>query len=91
VGAYVLAGELAGAGEDHRAALARYEARMRPYATRCQKGAARAGAFFAPPSRFSLAMRNLSLRVLTSRRFSRLFERIVTGASSDFSLPNYAV
>ena len=39
VGAYVLAGELASAGGDHRVGFARYEEAMRDYATGCQKSA----------------------------------------------------
>jgi len=39
VGAYVLAGELAAARGDHRAALARYENRIRGYAARWQRSA----------------------------------------------------
>ncbi|MET7472130.1 FAD-dependent monooxygenase [Micromonospora sp. NPDC005686] len=37
VGAYLLAGELAASGADHRAAFAAYESRMRPFAERNQK------------------------------------------------------
>ena len=48
VGAYVLAGELVQAQGDVCAALARYEALMRPYATKGQQGAKNVGPFFAP-------------------------------------------
>ncbi|HSY23088.1 MAG TPA: FAD-dependent monooxygenase [Polyangiaceae bacterium] len=86
VGAYVLAHELADA-RDHRAAFARYEARMRPYATRCQKGAMRMGGFFAPKTRFGLAARNFVYRALASRPMRGLLEKLVTAAATDFVLP----
>jgi 2-polyprenyl-6-methoxyphenol hydroxylase-like FAD-dependent oxidoreductase len=89
VGAYVLAHELA-AQSNPALAFARYEAAMRPYATRCQAGAARAGSFFAPRTRVGLAVRNVFYRVLTARSLSGLFERMVKEAASDFALPEYA-
>src|SRR4030095_5003374 len=52
VGAYVLAGEVTNAHSDIATALTRFEFVMRPYATRCQKGAGRVGPFFAPRTRF---------------------------------------
>lgn len=88
VGAYVLSGELA-RGDGYAAAFARYEAKMRPYATRCQKGAARAGSFFAPRSASGLWMRNTIYGVLASRPMRGLFERLVKDAATDFVLPEY--
>ncbi|MFE1175752.1 FAD-dependent monooxygenase [Streptomyces sp. NPDC058773] len=61
VGAYVLAGELALAGADHRTAFARYEQKLRPYATRCQEGGRGAGEFFAPATQEALDARNAAL------------------------------
>ncbi|MFF2925436.1 FAD-dependent oxidoreductase [Streptomyces celluloflavus] len=61
VGAYVLAGELATAGGDHRAAFARYERRLRPYVTRCQEGGRGVGEFLAPATREAMAARNAAL------------------------------
>lgn len=89
VGAYVLAGELAAAA-DLTSAFSRYEARIRPYATRCQKGATRVGSFYAPRTRFGLSVRNVFYAVLTSPRFKGWFERMVKEAASDFRLPDYA-
>jgi 2-polyprenyl-6-methoxyphenol hydroxylase-like FAD-dependent oxidoreductase len=88
VGAYVLANELSLAS-DPAAAFARYEARIRPYATRCQRGAARAGGFFAPRTRFGVALRDVMYGVLTSRALGGTFERMVRAAASDFALPRY--
>lgn len=89
IGAYVLAGELRASGGDHRSAFERYEARMRPYATRCQKGAERAGSFFAPRTALGLWMRNLFYRAFTSRLLIGQFEKMVKAAATDFELPEY--
>jgi 2-polyprenyl-6-methoxyphenol hydroxylase-like FAD-dependent oxidoreductase len=89
VGAYVLAGELAGA-RDPGEAFARYEERMRPYASRCQKGAGHAGAFFAPSTRPGLAMRNFFYGAMTKPVLSGFFEWLVKDAATDFTLPQYA-
>lgn len=90
VGAYVLAGELARGGAPE-AAFRRYEAVMRPYATRCQKGAMRAGSFFAPQSAAGLWLRNRVYGMLTAPRWIGLFERMVTDAATDFTLPEYCL
>ncbi|MGV9600123.1 FAD-dependent monooxygenase [Streptosporangium sandarakinum] len=63
VGAYVLAGELALAGGDHRAGFRGYEEKLRGYAKVAGKGDA--GAFLAPPTRGRIRMRNWMFR----RRF----------------------
>ncbi|KJK57693.1 FAD-dependent monooxygenase [Saccharothrix sp. ST-888] len=65
VAAYVLAGELARAGGDHRTAFTRYESLLRDYAQGCQKGGDRTGKFFAPGSAIGLRIRN----GLLNRRF----------------------
>jgi 2-polyprenyl-6-methoxyphenol hydroxylase-like FAD-dependent oxidoreductase len=67
VGAYVLAGELARAGGDVAAAFGAYEARMRSYAGRWQKGAS-PGRFLAPASRAGLWFRNAMFRRAAVRR-----------------------
>lgn len=64
VGAYVLAAELAAARDDHRAAFARYEERMRPMVDACQKFAEGVGAWYAPGSRAMIGFRNLNVRML---------------------------
>ncbi|MEV0404429.1 FAD-dependent monooxygenase [Actinoallomurus sp. NPDC050550] len=56
VGAYVLAGELAAAGGDHRVAFRRYEEEFRGYAKIARKG--NAGPFLAPPTQARITMRN---------------------------------
>lgn len=57
VGAYVLAGELARAGGDHRVAFAEYERTYRGYASSSQK--IDAGRLLAPRTRLGIVLRNL--------------------------------
>jgi 2-polyprenyl-6-methoxyphenol hydroxylase-like FAD-dependent oxidoreductase len=90
VGAWVLAGELA-RGDAPAAAFARFEVRMRRYALGCQKGATRAGSFFAPTSRVGLWLRDRAYALLTTPRMIGLFERMVKDAATDFVLPEYAI
>jgi 2-polyprenyl-6-methoxyphenol hydroxylase-like FAD-dependent oxidoreductase len=89
VGAYVLGHELART-TDPATAFARYEAALRPYANRCQKGAVRSGEFFAPRTRLGVAFRDRLYSALTSRPMAGTFERLIRSAASDFSLPDYA-
>ena len=64
VGAYVLAGELAAAGGDHRAAFGSYEARMRPYVARNLAFGVKMAGDMVPGGRLSLAVRNYGMRTL---------------------------
>lgn len=89
VGAYVLANELR-IGPDVRTALERYESRMRPYATGCQKIAKNAGPFHAPRTGWGLTLRDLFHRAMTSRLLVKQFEKMVKADASDFELPAYA-
>ncbi|HEY7929532.1 MAG TPA: FAD-binding domain [Steroidobacteraceae bacterium] len=65
VAAYVLAGELKRAGGEHELAFARYEQRLRPFMAAKQRAALRFASFFAPASRWSLALGNFALRLAT--------------------------
>jgi 2-polyprenyl-6-methoxyphenol hydroxylase-like FAD-dependent oxidoreductase len=89
VGAHVLAGELDAADGDVRAATARYEAHMRPYAKEGQKGARNVGRFFAPRTTHGLLLRDLFYRAMTTRPLSRQFEKLVKASASSFELPHY--
>jgi 2-polyprenyl-6-methoxyphenol hydroxylase-like FAD-dependent oxidoreductase len=91
VGAYVLAGELALAGGDHRVAFARYEDRIRDYARGCQVGAKRVGPFFAPPTPAQTWIRNQMYRLLTSRPLAGFFEKLVAQSASGIALQEYPV
>ncbi|MFO0613919.1 MAG: FAD-dependent monooxygenase [Polyangiaceae bacterium] len=90
IGAYVLAGELARAGGVHTAAFAAYESRMRPFATRCQRGAERAGGFLAPRTSLGLRARSAFYGAMASPRMVGFFERLVKSSAADFDLPDYA-
>lgn len=89
VGAYVLAGELASSPRDLPAALARFEAHMRPYASKCQKGAERAGSFFAPRTKLGLFARDAFYKAFTSRLLIKRFEKMVKASAESFALPSY--
>lgn len=86
VGAYVLAGELAAAGGDVRAALPAYERRMRPYAGRWQSGA-QPGRFLAPRTGYGLWLRN---RLLSHGAVQRLMLGGTRKLADEPALPTYA-
>jgi 2-polyprenyl-6-methoxyphenol hydroxylase-like FAD-dependent oxidoreductase len=89
VGAYVLAGELAAAGGDHRTAFARYDAEIRDYAKGCQKLANNAGPFLAPPTQWKIWRRNQVYRMLSSRALSGVFNKMTIKAASAITLKEY--
>ncbi|WP_172384687.1 FAD-dependent monooxygenase [Streptomyces sp. MNP-20] len=88
VAAYVLAGELARARGDHRAAFTRYESRLRKYAEGCRTGGDRTGRFLAPATLTGIRLRNtlLSRRLLLNGML-KLGERV----SSTVALPDYQI
>ncbi|MGA8115447.1 MAG: FAD-dependent monooxygenase [Actinocatenispora sp.] len=85
VGAYVLAGELAAAGGDHRVAFAAYERRLRSYAARWQRGAS-PGQFLAPSTGTRLWVRNTMFRTAVVRR---LLVSSSKSLATDMDLPDY--
>ncbi|MFJ6699192.1 FAD-dependent monooxygenase [Streptomyces sp. NPDC091272] len=89
VAAYVLAGELAVAGGDHRTAFAAYEAAFRDYAKGCQKVAGNAGPFLAPPTERARRRRDLTYRLLGSRPLARLFKKLAERAATAITLRDY--
>jgi 2-polyprenyl-6-methoxyphenol hydroxylase-like FAD-dependent oxidoreductase len=86
VAAYVLAGELATAGGDHRAAFARYEQAVRGYAQGTQKGGDRAGRFLAPRSALGMQLRN---RLLGNRLLLNLMLKAGQQVSGKITLKDY--
>ncbi len=90
VGAYVLAGELASAGGDHRIGFANYEREIRAYAAGCQKLADGAGPFLAPRTRGEIRRRNVIYRLLSLRPLARFFNGLTTKAATDITLKDYA-
>ena len=85
VGAYVLAGELARAGNDHRIAFEQYEARLRKAVSATQDGS-RAGQFLAPSTRFGITARN---RMLDTRFFLNQMLKMAQKMSNLIELPDY--
>ncbi|SCF00365.1 2-polyprenyl-6-methoxyphenol hydroxylase [Micromonospora coriariae] len=85
VGGYVLAGELAAAGGDHRVAFPAYERRLRDYAMRWQRGA-NPGTFLAPATAGGLWLRN---RLLRNRPVQALLVRGTRSLATDLDLPDY--
>jgi 2-polyprenyl-6-methoxyphenol hydroxylase-like FAD-dependent oxidoreductase len=90
VAAYVLAGELARAHDDHHSAFPRYEELMSPYARTCQKTAESAGPFLAPKTPLGLRARNLLLKLNYALPGRGLMESLAHSRASDVSLPIYA-
>ncbi|MEH1168436.1 FAD-dependent monooxygenase [Micromonospora sp. CPCC 205539] len=85
VGGYVLAGELAVAGGDHRIAFPAYERRLRDYAMRWQRGAS-PGPFLAPATAGGLWLRN---RLLRTRPVQAMLVRGTRSLATDLDLPDY--
>ncbi|MER6976097.1 FAD-dependent monooxygenase [Streptomyces carpinensis] len=89
VGAYVLAGELALAGGDHRTAFAAYESAIRGFAKGCQKISGNAGPFFAPPTERRIRSRDRMYRLLSSRMLAGFFKRLTEKAATAIELRDY--
>jgi 2-polyprenyl-6-methoxyphenol hydroxylase-like FAD-dependent oxidoreductase len=87
-GAYILAGELARCGDDHRAAFERYERRLRPVVEQKQKGALWLSGWFAPKTALGLRVRNGLSRLATAPGFTSLL--IGDMLTSRIELPDYA-
>jgi 2-polyprenyl-6-methoxyphenol hydroxylase-like FAD-dependent oxidoreductase len=75
VGAYVLAGELATTPDDHEAAFARYQDAMRKYVTNAQQLPPGGVNGFLPKSRTMIALRNVSMRMMTRWPMRGLLEK----------------
>lgn len=84
VGAYVLAGELAIADGDHRAAFARYDTVMHPYAKVARK--VNAGPFMAPPSKMRIRLRNWTFN---NRLMFRMMMKMTDDFANDVELRDY--
>lgn len=90
VGAYVLAGELAAAGGDHRAAFAAYERTLRPFIGRNQDLARSGSSMLIPATRGQIWLRNRLVSVVT--RLGPLARRLNGGinrAARSLELPDY--
>lgn len=87
VGAYVLAGELAAAGGDHRVAFPRYQELMRPYAWGSMNNA---GKFLAPKGKRGILVRNQMVKVMSCRPVIKMMGRMDMKMASNIALPDYA-
>jgi 2-polyprenyl-6-methoxyphenol hydroxylase-like FAD-dependent oxidoreductase len=86
VSAYVLAGELAAAGGDHRVAFPAYERRIGKFARGTQKGGDTTGMFLAPKTARGIRARNF----LNNRKwFLDLTFKIAADRSTGIDLPDY--
>ncbi|MDP9844029.1 FAD-dependent monooxygenase [Streptosporangium lutulentum] len=84
VGAYVLAGELAAAGGDHRVAFRKYEEAFHGYAKVARQGGA--GRFLAPATRRGIRMRN---RLFKNRFLFQAMMRLTDRFATDIELKDY--
>ncbi len=88
ISAYVLAGELAAAGGDHRQAFAQYEARLRSYIGAKQRGAERFAGAFAPKTRVGLHIRNLVIKAFAIPGLARF--AVGRDIADSIQLPHYS-
>jgi 2-polyprenyl-6-methoxyphenol hydroxylase-like FAD-dependent oxidoreductase len=88
VGAYVLAGELAAAGGDHRIAFSRYEQVIRSYVTESQKLPPGGAAGYAPRSRVAIRLSNASMRTMSHWPMRPLLAKQFSKAAG-IDLPGY--
>ena len=90
VGSYILAGELAEAGGDFRAAFERYESRMRSYVDGCQKLADGASGWFIPDSKFKGRLMVAAYRLLPYTPWAGLMTSIPMKCANAIELKDYA-
>jgi 2-polyprenyl-6-methoxyphenol hydroxylase-like FAD-dependent oxidoreductase len=89
VGAYVLAGELARADGDHRAAFTAYEARMRPYVRQGQQLPPGGMKSYAPTSAFAIRSRILTTRLMVTRPLRGLTKKLFFSHADAIDLPDH--
>jgi 2-polyprenyl-6-methoxyphenol hydroxylase-like FAD-dependent oxidoreductase len=89
VAAYVLAGELARARGDYRAAFDRYERLLRPYVARGQKQARGGRDFLAPATAKKIRQRDRFFTVLPYLPAKRVMRYLSTRTAAAITLPAY--
>jgi 2-polyprenyl-6-methoxyphenol hydroxylase-like FAD-dependent oxidoreductase len=89
IAAYVLAGELAAAGGDYRAAFPRYEQRLRRYVARGQKQARGGAAFLAPATAKRIRQRDRTFAMLSRLPAQRFIRYMSTRTAAAITLPGY--
>jgi 2-polyprenyl-6-methoxyphenol hydroxylase-like FAD-dependent oxidoreductase len=83
---YVLAGEIGRAGNDHAAAFARYEERMRPFLAAKQATARKFASSFVPGTDFGVAFRNWIMRLMVIPPVANF---LVGDLNDNIDLPDY--
>jgi 2-polyprenyl-6-methoxyphenol hydroxylase-like FAD-dependent oxidoreductase len=85
--AYVLAGELKAARDDHALAFTRYERRLMPFLRRKQRSAITFASAFAPKTSMGIRLRNAAMNVLRLP----IIGNVIVGRSvrDDIDLPSY--
>jgi 2-polyprenyl-6-methoxyphenol hydroxylase-like FAD-dependent oxidoreductase len=86
VGAYVLAGELAAAGGDHRVAFPSYEQQLGPYARGPQGNP---GKFLAPATKAKIWQRNQLFKIFTLGPVIKMVGRFDMKMASNLALKDY--
>ncbi|MFD9726703.1 FAD-dependent monooxygenase [Streptomyces sp. NPDC059072] len=89
VGAYVLAGELAAAGGDHRVAFGRYEEALRTYAEGCRKMGDGVAGLMVPGNRFVAGLLNRYYKVMPYLPGSNMAARIARKTAENITLRDY--
>ena len=84
--AYVLAGELCGAGDDYATAFARYEERLKSFVQSKQKSAPAVASTFVPKTRLGITFRDWATRLLPGPRVAKLG---LANLTDDIELPVY--
>ncbi|MFG1675836.1 FAD-dependent monooxygenase [Micromonospora sp. NPDC049282] len=90
VGAYLLAGELAATGGDHRAGYRRYEEGLRAHVVKGQKLPGGGISGFLPAGRVAIRLRDASMRAIASRPVRGLATRLFFSHADGIDLPEYA-
>ena len=91
VGAYVLAGELARAGGDHRVAFSRYQQVVAPWISRVQASALPSGRLMTPETDFGIRLRSAFCRASQLVPGKKWLIRDTIAMSNAFRLADYAV
>ncbi|MFE1415171.1 FAD-dependent monooxygenase [Streptomyces sp. NPDC085524] len=89
VGAYVLAGELATAGGDHRVAFGRYEEALREYAEGCRKMGDGVAQLMVPGSRFMAGLLNRYSKVMPYLPGKNMAAKIARRTAENIVLRDY--
>jgi 2-polyprenyl-6-methoxyphenol hydroxylase-like FAD-dependent oxidoreductase len=87
ISAYVLAGELASAHGHYQEAFASYDARLRKYIDKKQRGAQRFASAFAPKTAAGMLLRNLVIRAFAIPGLAKL--AVGRDIADALQLPDY--